>query len=153
LGNWTKRQIRDSIKPNKAIKKVKRVPDNFATYTKLSSQEFKAIQTRAFPLTSTAMKLAAGNKKNDIILYYSESSQKQKSSIQHQVATVKKDETPSMVPYPPHHQLVTNCKMRLSLDLQYRVRDLSFDNIVIFIVKWHKLYISKEVLVNLMSVN
>jgi hypothetical protein len=139
------------MKPYKAIKKVKHVPNNFATSTKHSSQEFEAIQTRAFPPMPTAKKLAAGIKENDIILHYSESCQK--SGIQHQVATVKIGETPSMAPFSPYHQLVTNCKMRPSLDLQYPVRDLNFDNIINFIVKWQELYISREDLMNLMSVN
>ncbi len=76
-----------------------------------------------------------------------------KSGIQHQVATVKIGETPSTAPYPPHLQLFTKCKMQPNLDLRYCVRDLSFNNVVIFTVKWHKLYISREDLVNLMSVN
>ncbi len=43
--------------------------------------------------------------------------------------------------------------MQPSLDLQYCVWDLSFDDVAIFIVKWHELYISREDLVNLMSLN
>jgi hypothetical protein len=77
----------------------------------------------------------------------------QKSGIEHQVTTVKKGETPSTFPYPPNHQLVANCKMTPSLDHQCHLQNLSFDNVAIFIVKWHKLYISSKPYVSQLTIS
>ena len=43
--------------------------------------------------------------------------------------------------------------MKPSTNLYYRVKDLHFDNVVIFLIKWHKLYLTNEDLNNMRNLS
>jgi hypothetical protein len=142
LGLWTNRQIHDSIKPTKkAIDKVK-----LTTSLKLSVQELDSNQALAFP--PNLPKVASGINKDSIISSYTISCKT--FGVSKQVSTTKKGEA---LQYPPHHQLILNCTMRPSLDLQYRVQDLSIENVLVFIIKHHEAYLSSQDLTSLKQVN
>jgi len=116
------RQIHDSIKPTKKeIDKVK-----FTTSSKPSVQELKFNQALAFP--TNFPKVASGIDKDSIISSYTNSCEK--LGVSKQVSTTKKGEA---LHHPPHHQLILNCTMRPSLDLQYRVWDLSIENVLVLL--------------------
>jgi hypothetical protein len=43
--------------------------------------------------------------------------------------------------------------MQPSMSLYYRVKDLHFDNVVVFLIKWHELYLMTNELENVKSLN
>ena len=113
---------------------------------KPSVQDLELNQTMAFP--KNLPKVASGIDKNLIIASYTNSCKN--LGVSNQVSTTKKGEG---LHYPPHHQLIKNCTMRPSLDLQYRVRDLSIENVIVLIVKHHEAYLTSQDLNNLKQVN
>ena len=87
-------------------------------------------------------KLSTRIDKNSILSEYQASCMKK--GILSEVSTVIKGENSSPPPllYPSHYRLISECKMKPSLNLQYRVKDLRFDNIVIFLIKSQASYLS-----------
>jgi hypothetical protein len=72
-----------------------------------------------------------------------------------EVSTVTKGEnSPSPPPlYPLHYCLISECKMKPSRNLQYHVKDLRFDNIVIFLIKNQASYLSDDDVDNIQKIN
>ena len=48
---------------------------------------------------------------------------------------------------------IADCKMKPSTNLYYRVKDLHFDNVVIFLIKWHELYLTNKDLNNMRNLS
>jgi hypothetical protein len=95
--------------PNKKeIDKVK----NFTTPSKPLLQDFETKHALAF--LQNLPKVATGIDKNSIILLYT--SLCRVRGISDQVSITKKGEA---LQFPEHHQLILNCTMHPSLDLQY----------------------------------
>ncbi len=106
------------------------------------------VQTlESLPKTANHQKLSVGINKNSILLEY------QKSCITkgfaNQVSNTAKGETLQ----PSHHCLIANCKMKPSLSLYYWVKDLYFNYVVVFLIKWHELYLTTGKLEILKSLN
>jgi hypothetical protein len=78
-----------------------------------------------------------------------------KKGILSEVSTVTKGENPSSPPplYPLHYRLISECKMKPSPNLQYRVKDLRFDNIVIFLIKNQASYLSDSDVDNIRKIS
>jgi hypothetical protein len=117
--------------------------------SKPTVQEIKHLES----LTSipNQPKVSAGIDKNEILANYQDSWIAK--GIQDQVITAVKGKTSQPMTYPSHYQLIFNCKIKPSLNLYYRVKDLRLDNVVIFLVKWYKLYLTDIELDNLKSLN
>ncbi len=99
------------------------------------------------------MKLSTGIDKNTILSEYQASCMNK--GILSEVSTVTKGEnSPSPSPlYPLHYHLILECKMKPSRNLQYRVKDLRFDNIVIFLIKNQASYLSDNDVDNIQRVS
>ena len=93
------------------------------------------------------LKVSAGINKNLILSEYQEFCIKKGHNDQ--AYTVAKGKTPQIITYPTHHRLIADCKMKPSTNLYYRVKDLHFDNVAIFLIKWHELYLTNEDLNNM----
>jgi hypothetical protein len=87
-------------------------------------------------------KLSTHIDKNSILSEYQASCMKK--GILSEVSTAIKGENSSSPPllYPSHYRLISECKMKPSLNLQYQVKDLRFNNIVIFLIKNQASYLS-----------
>jgi hypothetical protein len=129
--------------PNKKdIDKVK----NFTTPLKLPLQDFETKHALAF--LQNSLKVATGINKNSIILLYT--SLCRVRGISDQVSTTKKGDA---LQFLQHHQLILNCTLQPSLDLQYQVKDLSIDNVLVFIIKNQEQCLSSQDLENLRAVS
>ncbi len=104
-------------------------------------------------LPSDHLKISAGINKNVILSeYYQESCIKR--GIHNKVSTIVKGNNPSETnQYPSHHCLISECRMKRSGTLQYRVKDLHFDNIVVFLIKNQDLYLTDVEINSLKNVN
>ncbi len=80
--------------------------------------------------------------KNAILLDYQDSCIAK--GINSQVSTLIKGKIPSNTTYPLHYRLISKCKMKPSNNLYYQVGDLHFNNVVIFIIKPYKPYLTKD---------
>jgi hypothetical protein len=102
---------------------------------------------------SKRQKMPSKIDKNSILTAYGESC-RIKGFNNQETSTTVKGELQSTPNYPPHHRLVINCKMKLSLDHQYEVSIVSLDNIIVFAVKNYKKYfLEAEDLHNLSKVS
>ena len=70
-----------------------------------------------------------------------------------EVSTVLKGETPSPLQYPSHYRLISECQMKPSQNLHYRVKDLQFDNIVVFLLKNQVSYLSVDDVENIQKIS
>ena len=100
---------------------------------------------------STQQKLAAGINKNATLASYQDACTKKR--ILGQVTTAIKGETSFLQSYPSHYHLIANCKTKPRSNLYYRVKDLRLDNVIIFLVRDHKSYLSGTEIKNLSFVN
>jgi len=76
------------------------------------------------------------------------------NDITFEVTTTNKGEThPTTHSYPTRHQLVKNCTMKPSFNHYYRVDNLHFDNVIIFLIKEYEKYLSTDEIKILRSVN
>ena len=105
----------------------------------------------ALALIPDQFKVSAGINKNLILSEYQEFCIEKGYS--NQVYTVVKGKTSQIMAYPTHHHLIADCKMKPSMNLYYRVKDLHFENVVIFLIKWHKLYLTDEDLDNMRNLS
>jgi hypothetical protein len=97
-------------------------------------------------------KLSVGIDKNSILSKYQASCIEK--GILSEVSTIVKGETSSSSPlYPSYYHLISECRMKPSRNLQYGVKDLRFDNIVIFLIKNQALYLSDEDINNLNEIS
>ncbi len=98
-------------------------------------------------------KLSSGIDKNSILSEYQVSFMKK--GILLEVSTVTKGENSSSPPllYPSHYRLISECKMKPSPNLQYPVKDLRFDNIVIFLIKNQASYLSDNDVDNIQKIS
>jgi hypothetical protein len=121
----------------------------------------KNSKTMAIPLSlppaeSAPMKkqlrASSGIDKNSILSEYQDFCRTK--GITDQVSTTVRGKTLQTNPYPSHHCLIADCKMKPSARLYYRAKHLHFDNVVIFIVKWPgRLYLTDEDLGSLKGVS
>ena len=98
-------------------------------------------------------KLSTGIDKNVILSEYQTSCKKK--GILSEVSTVTKGENSSSPPpiYPSHYRLISECKMKPSPNLQYRVKDLRFDNILIFLIKNQASYLLVDDIDNIRKIS
>jgi hypothetical protein len=118
---------------------------------KASVKEYAQTLKSLPPKTADHQKLSIGINKNSIFSEYQESCITK--GFANQVSTTAKGETSQNTSYPLHHCLIADCKMKPSLSLYYRVKDLQFNNVVVFLIKWHELYLTTGELENLKSLN
>jgi hypothetical protein len=97
-------------------------------------------------------KVSIGIKKNTILSDYKLSCKFKGITSQVTASNNKGEHQPPQL-YPSNFKLIKECTMKLSLDHQYQVNDLHLNNIVNFIVKNYKLYLSSKDLGNLKQVN
>ena len=105
----------------------------------------------SFASGSIPAKVSIGIDKNSIFSKYQDFCITK--GFENQATTIMKGETSPPPSYPVHYCLITNCKMKPSSSLYYRVRDLRLDNVMIFLVKSYELYFTKSGLVNLKCFN
>ncbi len=96
-------------------------------------------------------KLSVGIDKNSILSKYQAACLKK--GITSEVSTVLKGEIPSSLQYPSHYRLISECRMKPSRNLQYRVKDLRFDNIVVLLLRDQASYLSVDDLVNIRKIS
>ena len=96
-------------------------------------------------------KLSVGIDKNYILSEYQAACSEK--GITSEVSTVLKGETPTPHQYPSHYRLISECRMKPSRNLQYRVKDLRFDNIVVFLLKDQALYLSDDDVENIRKIS
>jgi hypothetical protein len=135
LAGWTSSQIHDRIKLNngKVISKGNPVSSNFllTAGSKRIIQETHDSSKIIVPKLKRQKTLAKINK-NSILATYDELC-REKGIIKQELSTIVKGEPQFRPECPPRlHSLVINCKMKPSLDHQYRVMDLSLDNVIMF---------------------
>jgi hypothetical protein len=121
------------------------------TVTESKASVKDCVSLESLAKTADHQKLSVGINKNSILTEYEEFVSPR--LLANQDTTAVKDETPLIISYPSHHHLIANCKMKPSPSLYYRVKDLHFDNVVIFIVMSYKLYLTDAELANLKSLN
>jgi hypothetical protein len=97
---------------------------------KTSLQEFKSIEAAAFLPNMPG--IADNINKDKILTEYTDSCRN--CGIEAQVATTTKGEIIQHL-YPRHHQLIKECTMRPSRDLQYRVTRLWLEDVIVEILK------------------
>ena len=122
--------LHDRIKPTSKPSKIRK--PNPANTDELLDLEKKDV-TFDLPVEHSSSKLSVGIDKNSILSEYQASCIVK--GILSDVSTVLKGETPSSPQYPSHYRLISKCRMKPSWNLQYQVKDLRFDNIVIFLLK------------------
>jgi hypothetical protein len=93
------------------------------------------------------LKVSAGINTNLILSEYQEFCIKKRHN--EKAYTVAKGKTPKIMTYPKHHHLIADCKMKPSTNLYYQVKDLHFNDVAIFLIKWHKLYLTNKDLNNM----
>ncbi len=104
----------------------------------------------AVALTANQPKVSVGIDKNLILLNYEESCILK--GITTQVLTKSKGE--NLPTYPSLYHLIANCKMKPSLDLYYWAKELYFNSVVIFVIRWPGiLYLTADNLESLRSLN
>jgi hypothetical protein len=96
---------------------------------KPSLQEFKSIEAAAFLPNMPG--IVDNINKDKILTEYTDSCRT--CGIKAQVAMTTKGETTKHL-YPRHHQLIKECTMRLSRDLQYRVICLWLEDVIVVIL-------------------
>ncbi len=107
-----------------------------------SKKSKRSLEDEDIP-TEHSSKISFGINKNSILSEYQASCTEK--GIHSEVSTVVKGETSSSPPpYPSHYCLISECRMKQSQNLQYQVKDLCFDNVVIFLIKNKKTYLTKE---------
>jgi hypothetical protein len=126
--------IQDNILPRKIHDDVTLLDSTFVSPKKATSREIASLQA-AVPLNSEEKKITSNIDKNSIVHKYKNSCLWE-LGISTPVASARKGE-PTRVPtsYPTIAQLVRDCTMKPSLDHQYRVDDLSLQNIIIILIK------------------
>ncbi len=78
----------------------------------------------------------------------------QKNGTLHRTAAVKQGEpTKKPTTYPTIEQLVRDCKMKPSLNHQYRVDDLTLDNVIVILMREKTSYLSPICLANILILN
>ena len=107
--------------------------------TKTKKVTKKTYDPEAMVPQSKRQKVLSKIDKNSILTEYGKSC-RIKGFVNQETLTTVKGELQSIPNYPPHHCLVNDCKMKPSLDHQYEVSIISFDNIVVFVVKNHEQY-------------
>jgi hypothetical protein len=117
--------------------------------SKPTVQEIKHLKSLAS--VPNQPKVSAGINKNATLTIYQDFCIAK--GIQDQVITTIKGKTSQLMTYPSHYCLISDCKMKPSLNLYYQVKDLRLDNVVIFLIKWYKLYLTDIELENLKSLN
>jgi hypothetical protein len=97
-------------------------------------------------------KISFGINKNSILTEYQASCIEK--GIHSEVSTVVKGETSSSPPpYTSHYCLILECRMKPSQNLQYQVKDLCFNNVVIFLIKNKETYLTNEDINNLKNIS
>ena len=122
---------------------------SISTSTKPAAAEMKILESLAS--IPSQQKVSAGIDKNATLATYQDSCT-EKGILGH-VTTAIKGETSPPPTYPSHYQLIANCKMKPSLNLYYRVKDLRLDNVIIFVVRNYESYLFDNELLNLKSLN
>jgi hypothetical protein len=135
----------DRIKP---ISKPFRVK-NSSPSSKKSKRPLEEKDIRS-SLRSDQSKISAGINKNAILSEYQEPCIIRE--IHNKVSTNVKGENPSNQ-YPLHYRLISECRMKPSRNLQYRVKNLHFDNILVFLIKNQDAYLTDVEINSLKDVN
>jgi len=118
---------------------------------KFSAQDVDRLETVAY--ASSDNKVAANIDKNETLSRYENSCLQ--NEIQGVVTAVTKGKNTDEPSYPSHHTLISQCKMKPNKNVYYRVKDLRLrlDNVIIFLVKDHKNFLSESDLVSVRSLN
>ena len=147
---WT--ELHDRIKPisNKTVKSNQSTSRSNFVSEKFSAQDVIHLENVAYG--SSLNKVGANMNKNETLSRY-ESSCLQNGIQGVVTAATKKGKNEDEPSYPSHHTLISECKMKPNKNLYYRVEDLRLDNVIIFLVKDHKSYLSESDLVNVRSLN
>ena len=131
--------LHDSIKPASKPSKIKKLnPSN----TDHGCDHLAKEDISSSLADKNSPKLSAGIDKNSILIEYQAFCSEK--GITSEVSTVLKGETPSPPQYPSHYRLISEFRMKPSRNLQYRVKDPRFDNIVIFLLKNQASYLSVD---------
>ncbi len=127
------------IKPTSKPSKIK----HLSPLSKKSKRSLEDKDTSTILPTEHLSKISFGINKNSILSEYQASCIEK--GIHSEVSTVVKGETSSSPPpYPSHYSLISECRMKPSWNLQYRVKDLRFDNVVIFLIKNEETYLTNK---------
>jgi hypothetical protein len=136
------------IKPTSKPCKIK----HLSPPSKKSKWSLEGKYTSAILPTEHSLKISFGINKNSILSKYQASCIEK--GIHSEVSTAVKGETSSSPPpYPSHHCLISESRMKPSWNLQYRVKDLHFDNVVIFLIKNKETYLTNEDINNLKNIS
>jgi hypothetical protein len=139
---WS-RQIHHRIKPNSSKQVI-------LIKTSSNSTGKKLVDLSSLPDKG---KVAVGIDKNSILSDY-EKFCLLKGITTQVLSSINAGELEPSLKFPPHHRLVNDCKMKLSLCHQYQASIISLDNVIVFVVKNYKLYfLEVEDLYNLSKVN
>lgn len=142
---WT--NLHSSIKPTSKPSKIKKLNPPDTDGREIAKEE---IDSSLLDIKNSP-KLSVGIDKNFILTEYQAFCSDK--GITSEVSTVLKGKTPSPPKYPSHYRLISECKMKPSPDLYYRVKDLRFDNIVIFLIKNHDSYLSRTDVDNIRGIS
>ena len=140
--------LHNRIKPTSKLTKVKHLsPPSKKCKKSLEDENIKELLPSDY-----SAKISVGIDKNSILSEYQESCTKR--GIHSIVTTIIKGENSSAKHlYPLHHRLISECRMKPSRNLQYRVKDLHLDNIVVFLIKNQDAYLTNKDINNLSNVN
>jgi hypothetical protein len=156
-GHWI--AFHNRIKPTSKLSKSKNVLGPLSSPSRKSSnnkrntsknEKTNPLTFEAVTLTANQPKVSVGINKNLILSNYEESCISK--GITTQVSIISKGE--NLPTYPSHYHLIANCNMKPSSDLYYRAKELHFDNVVIFVIRWPGiLYLTADNLESLRSLN
>ncbi len=136
------------IKPTSKPIKIK----HLSPPSKESKQSLEDKDISAILPTEHSSKISFGIDKNSIISEYQASCIEK--GIHSEVSTDVKGETSSSPPpYPSHYCFISECRMKPSRNLQYQVKDLRFDNVVIFLIKNKETYLTNKDMNNLKNIS
>ena len=139
--------IHDSILPSKKIHDLDHEVFVASKRPKLGGAE---TPPECHKLQRKAM--TKGIDKNKILDEYSLACQK--NGTLHRTAAVKQGEpTKKPTTYPTIAQLVRDCEMKPSLNHQYRVDDLTLDNVIVILMREKTSYLSPICLANISILN
>jgi hypothetical protein len=139
--------LHDRIKPtSKLFKNKNSSPSSKKSKRLLEDKDIRVI------LPSDQLKISVGINKNAILSEYQKSCIKR--GIHNKISTIVKGKNPSETnQYLSQYCLISECRMKPSGNLQYRVKDLHFNNIIVFLIKNQDAYLTDVEINSLKNVN
>ena len=151
LGLSTYQQIHDNILHSKPNHGGATNALTFALPQRIALSEVQKMQ--AAVSRSKTVGISNGINKNQILDEYARSCHEKEGTSYQVTSSSKGEPTNKPINYPTIAQLVRNCKMKPSLDHQYRVEGLILQNIIVILLRESEGFLSPDDIKSLSAVN